>query len=366
MMAEFPGWLERFMTDIKAYNSDNRRWHAITNREQAADGSFYYGVRTTGVFCRPSCSSRLPNRENVEYFINCKEAQSAGYRPCKRCKPTGNSQKEVIEQKIIIACRRIEQSNTPLKLDDLAKGAGLSPYYFHRLFKKLVGVTPKQYASHYQSQRFRKSLKSSESITDAIYNAGYSSSSGAYTKKRDHLAMKPKEYKAGGVGVVISYGLAECMLGWVIVAATDRGICAIEFGDDPALLPQQVQNRFPKARLEKAGPGFASLIEAVVDFIKAPHDSFNIPLDIQGTAFQQQVWNTLRQIRPGETLSYTEVAERIGNPNAVRAVATACASNKLAVVIPCHRVISKDGKISGYRWGAERKKTLLDNEREES
>lgn len=353
------------MTENKAYDAENRRWHAIANREQAADGSFYYGVRTTGVFCRPSCSSRLPNRENVEYFISSKEAQSAGYRPCKRCKPTGNSKNKEIEQKIILACRSIEQSNTPLRLDDLAKGAGLSPYYFHRLFKKLVGVTPKQYASRHQSLRFRESLKTSDSITDAIYNAGYSSSSGAYTKKRDHLAMKPKEYKAGGDGVVIKYGLAKCILGWVIVAATDRGICAIEFGDDPALLPQQVQSRFPKARLEKAGPGFTSLIEEVVDFIKAPHNSFNIPLDIQGTAFQQQVWNILQQIKPGRTLSYTEVAEKTGNPNAVRAVATACASNKLAVVIPCHRVISKDGKISGYRWGIERKKALLENEREE-
>lgn len=354
------------MADNTSYDSDDRRWHAVANREQAADGSFYYGVKTTGVFCRPSCSSRLPNRENVEYFISCKEAQSAGYRPCKRCKPTGNSKNEEIEQKIISACRSIEQSNTPLKLKYLAEEAGLSPYHFHRLFKKLVGVTPKQYASNHRSQRFRESLKLSESITDAIYNAGYSSSSGVYTKKRDHLAMKPKEYRAGGAGIIIHYGLAECMLGWVIVAATDRGICAIEFDDDPAVLPQKVQSRFPKARLEKAGLAFTHLLEEVVNFIKAPRDSFNIPLDIQGTAFQQRVWSVLQQIKPGETLSYTAVAEKIGNPNAFRAVATACASNKLAVVIPCHRVISKDGKISGYRWGVKRKKTLLDNEREES
>lgn len=354
------------MTDNTPDDSDNRRWHAVVNREQAADGTFYYGVKTTGVFCRPSCSSRLPNRENIEYFISWREAQSAGYRPCKRCKPTGNGKNEEIEQKIICACRSMEQSNTPLKLNDLAEEAGLSPYHFHRLFKKLVGVTPKQYSSNHRSQRFRESLKSSESITDAIYNAGYSSSSGVYTKNQDHLAMKPKEYRAGGAGIVINYGLAECMLGWVIVAATERGICAIALGDDPALLPQQVQSIFPKARLEKAGPGFTFLLKAVVDFIKAPHSSFNIPLDIQGTAFQQQVWNILRQIKPGKTLSYTDVAERIGNPNAVRAVATACASNKLAVVIPCHRVISKSGKISGYRWGVERKKALLDNEREES
>ncbi len=353
------------MTGTISYDSNNSRWHAVVNRDQAADGCFYYGVKTTGIFCRPSCSSRLPNQENVEFFISCADAQSAGYRPCMRCNPTGNSKDEEIEQKIISACRSIEQSHTSLKLDNLAEGAGLSPYHFHRLFKKIVGVTPKQYASSHRSLRFRESLKSSPSITDAIFNAGYSSSSGVYTKKHDHLAMKPKAYRSGGAGIVITYGITECILGWLIVAATNLGICSIEFGDDRAVLPRQIQNRFPKASLEKAGPGFTHLIEEVVEFICTPHDSFNIPLDIQGTAFQQRVWNVLRQIKPGETMSYTEVAERIGNPNAVRAVATACASNKLAVVIPCHRVISKDGKISGYRWGVERKKILLDIEREE-
>lgn len=177
--------------------------------------------------------------------------------------------------------------------------------------------------------------------------------------------MKPKEYRAGGVGLAIHYGVAECILGWIIVAATDRGICAIEFGDDPKMLPRQLQDRFPKATVKQAGPGFTRLIEAVVKFIKEPQGTFNIPLDIQGTAFQQQVWSILRQIEPGQTMSYTEVAEQIGNPNAVRAVATACAANKLAVVIPCHRVIAKDGKVSGYRWGIERKKMLLDNEKPE-
>ncbi len=345
------------------YNSDDRRWHAVANREQAADGSFYYGVITTGVFCRPGCSSRLPNRENVEYFTSSNEALSAGYRPCRKCNPNSNGKDEQREQKIIRACRSIEHSNPPPKLKDLAEAAGMSPYHFHRLFKNLVGVTPKKYASNHQAYRFKESLKSSVSITDAIYDAGFSSSSGAYTKKRDHLAMKPTDYRAGGAGITIHYGLAECELGWLIVAATDRGVCVIEFGDDPAVLPQQVQNRFPEANLQKAGPGFVILIQQIVGLIKTPHNRYNIPLDIQGTAFQQRVWDVLRQINPGETLSYTEVAERIGNPKAVRAVASACSANKLAVVIPCHRVVSKNGKMSGYRWGVERKRKLLEKER---
>lgn len=354
------------MVSSSAFKPDENRWNAIVNRDRNVDGIFFYAVKTTGVFCRPSCSSRLPNRENVECFDTCKEATSAGYRPCKRCNPTAETKNKETEQKIIDACRSIEQSDTPLKLNDLAREAKLSPYHFHRLFKKIVGVTPKQYSSSHQSHRFKENLKTSQSVTDAIYTAGYSSSSGAYNKRQDHLAMKPKAYRNGAAGLTITYGLAECFLGWVIVASTELGICAIEFGDDPKILPQQVQSRFPKAQLQKAGSGFLTLIKEVIDFIKNPDSDFNIPLDIQGTVFQQQVWSVLRQIKPGDTLSYTEVAEKIGNPNAVRAVATACSSNKLAVVIPCHRVISKDGKISGYRWGVERKKVLLETEKDKS
>jgi len=352
------------MKSSSTYTTDDIRWKAIVAREQAADGHFYYAVKTTGVFCRPSCSSKMPNRENVEYFVNSQGAQAAGYRPCKKCKPAGTTTKEAIEQKIISACRVIENSHMVPKLADLAKGLELSPGYFHRLFKKYVGVTPKQFASNHRSRRFRESLKSGDSITEACYDAGYSSSSGVYNRNQDQLAMKPKEYRAGGAGIIIHYGVAECVLGWMIVAATTRGVCAIEFGDDPAVLPWQLQDRFPGATILKADPGFIGVLEEVVNFIKAPRDTFNIPLDIQGTAFQQQVWNILRQIEPGQTMSYTEVAEKIGNPCAVRAVAKACASNKLAVVIPCHRVIAKDGKLSGYRWGIERKKMLLENEKE--
>lgn len=351
------------MTPAK-FNTDDARWNAVIDNNSSADGSFYYAVITTGVYCRPSCSSRLPNRANVEFFTTYDEAETAGYRACKRCTPTASSKAIEREQKIIHACRIIEKSETSLKLDELATQVNLSPYHFHRLFKKIVGVTPKQYASRNQSRRFQESLKTSPSITDAIYSAGYGSSGGAYDKTQDQLAMKPKVYRKGGAGITITYGLAQCFLGWIIIGATDRGICAIEFGDDPGTLPDQVQISFPNAQLKKADRSFITLIKEVVDFIKSPEDTFQIPLDIQGTAFQQQVWNILRQIKLGETLSYTEVAERIGKPKAARAVASACASNKLAVVIPCHRVISKVGKMSGYRWGTERKKMLLESEQE--
>lgn len=347
------------------YPTDGSRWEAVVTKERSADGCFYYAVKTTGVFCLPSCSSRLPNRVNVEFFDSCQEALKAGYRACKKCRPAGTTIEEEAEQKIITACRILENSNTVPKLFELAEKVGLSPYHFHRIFKKYVGVTPKQYGSHHRSKRLAESLISSNTITEAFYDAGFSSSSGVYNKNYDQLSMKPKEYKSGGDGIAIQYGITRCFLGWMIVAATDRGICAVEFGDSPVNLPRQLQNRFTKATITEAGVGFKRLLDEVVAFINAPSDTFKLPLDIQGTSFQQQVWNILRQIEPGQTMTYSEVAERMGNPRAVRAVATACGSNKLAVVIPCHRVISKDGKLSGYRWGLERKKMLLDNEKKE-
>lgn len=346
------------------FNTDDGRWKAVSDNDPAADGEFYYAVITTGVYCRPSCPSRLPNRINVEYFMTSSQAEAAGYRACKRCNPTADSKNLQVERKIIHACRLIENSETFLRLDELAKQVGLSPYHFHRLFRKIIGVTPKQYAARNKAVRFRKSLETSPSVTDAIYSAGYGSSGGAYDKARNQLAMQPKIYRKGGKGETIIYGLAESYLGWIIVAATDRGICAIEFGDEPDKLPDQIQDRFPGALLKKADSSFRALIREVVAFIKSPQGNFEVPLDIQGTAFQQKVWEILRQIRPGETMSYTDVAERIGNPNAVRAVASACAANKLAVVIPCHRVVPKSGKTGGYRWGTGRKRILLQSEEE--
>jgi len=347
------------------FNTDEARWKAVSENNADADGVFYYAVRTTGIYCRPSCTAKLPNRNNVEYFAACGDAEKAGYRACRRCRPTSASKGEEAAQKIVHACRIIEERETVLKLDELAARVGLSPYHFHRLFKKMVGVTPRQYAARQQSRRFRDSLESGSSVTDAIYAAGYGSSGSAYDKRRNQLAMPPSVYRGGAAGVTITWGIARCFLGWVIVAATERGICAIMFADEPEVLPGLVQQRFPRARLHEADKGFATLLTEVVDFIEEPKGAFQLPLDIQGTAFQQQVWEALRQVKPGETLSYTEVAERIGKPRAVRAVASACAANKLAVVIPCHRVLTKGGNLGGYRWGSERKRRLLEAEQEQ-
>ncbi|MCG6931199.1 MAG: bifunctional DNA-binding transcriptional regulator/O6-methylguanine-DNA methyltransferase Ada [Desulfofustis sp.] len=346
------------------YLTDERRWKAVVDRDKSADGAFYYAVKTTGIFCRPGCASRLPNRDHVIFFASSPEALAAGYRPCMRCRPGGVSIDEELEKNLISACRVIAQSDRIPKLKELAETLGLSPYHFHRMFKKYVGVTPKQFGASLRARRLSASLRSKDSVTEAIYDAGYSSSSGPYNRNQDRLSMRPGEFRAGAAGITVSYAIARGFLGWTIVGATDRGICAIEFGDDPASLPRQLQDSFPKAQIVPAGPGFTRLLGEVVRSIESPRSAFNLPLDIQGTAFQQKVWNVLRTIAPGTTLSYTEVAEKIGNRNAARAVASACAANKLAVVIPCHRILSKDGGVSGYRWGIDRKQALLDHEKE--
>jgi AraC family transcriptional regulator of adaptative response/methylated-DNA-[protein]-cysteine methyltransferase len=345
---------------------EESRWNALVERDRTDVDVFCYAVRTTGVYCRPGCSSRLPRRENVEFFDTCKEAELAGYRPCKRCKPDAAPPLDRLTKVIVQACRSLEKADEPFTLDKLAAEAGLSPWYFHRLFKKIVGVTPKQYASTQQARRFRHSLKTSRSVTEAVYNSGFGSSSRACEKARDRLAMTPSIYRRGATGLTIRYGIAPCFLGWVVVAATDRGICAIEFGDDPRALPGQVQQSFPDAHLEEAGQDFSAVIEKVTAFIEAPGQGFELPLDIQGTAFQQRVWSALREVPPSVTVNYAEVADRIGTPKAVRAVAQACAANRLAVAIPCHRVVRRDGQLSGYRWGVERKRALLLRESDKS
>ncbi len=347
------------MDTKQPYPDDERRWQAVVERDRGADGRFYYGVKTTGIFCRPSCSSRLPKRHNVEFFRTIEAAETGGYRACRRCRPGTASKEQQLEKKIVAACRRIEASEGPLTLAELAQGAGLSPSYFQRLFKRLVGVSPKQYAAAHRSRRFKEQLQTGSPVTEAIYAAGFSSTSGAYDKEKDQLAMLPKEYRAGGAGVSIHYGIAQSFLGWVIVASTEKGVCAIEFGEEPSSLPGQLRRRFPQARLQQGEAGFAVLLQEVIAGINAPARGIDLPLDIQGTVFQQQVWESLRRIQPGETRSYSEVAREIGRPRAVRAVASACAANKLAVAIPCHRVVAKGGGLGGYRWGVERKAQLL-------
>jgi AraC family transcriptional regulator of adaptative response/methylated-DNA-[protein]-cysteine methyltransferase len=342
--------------------TEESRWAAVIRRDLRANGAFFYAVRTTGIYCRPGCASRKPKRGNVEFFDSCKAAERAGYRPCKRCKPDTESPRRRQATIIAHACRRIEESDDPLTLHQLAAEAGMSPWHFHRLFKATVGVTPKQYTSTRRLDRFRDRLENGNSVTEAIYDAGFGSSSRAYEGVGERLGMLPTDYRKGAAGLDIGYAVVRCVLGWVLVAATDRGICAIEFGDDPADLGARLQQRFPNACISKADPAASAWIEQTVGFIEAPERGLDLPLDVHGTAFQQRVWKALRNLPPGTTASYAEVAERIGNPKAVRAVAGACAANKIAVAIPCHRVVRSDGGLGGYRWGAERKRALLDQE----
>jgi AraC family transcriptional regulator of adaptative response/methylated-DNA-[protein]-cysteine methyltransferase len=351
------------MTDVPAYTDDESRWQALLHRDQAAGRAFVYGVRTTGVYCRPGCPSRLPRREHVDFFVDSRAAEHSGYRPCRRCRPADPAAaKEPLLETMVTACRRLEQHHPP-SLSELAAEAGLSLHHFHRRFKKLIGITPKQYARTNQIRRFGNLLQEQDgSVTRAIYAAGFSTSSRAYDSASQRLAMPPATYRRGGAGLTIHFACAPCFLGWVAVATTERGICAIELGDDRQAVSAQLRHHFPKARLEDAGTEFSAIVSEVIALLETPPRTIDLPLDIQGTAFQHQVWQILRQIPPGSTVSYGEVARRLGRPRAVRAVAGACAANKLAMVVPCHRVIGSDGSLNGFRWGVERKRTLLQRE----
>jgi AraC family transcriptional regulator of adaptative response/methylated-DNA-[protein]-cysteine methyltransferase len=338
------------------------RWPAVVARDRAADGKFYYSVKTTGVYCRPSCGARLPRPENVRFHASCDAAEKAGFRPCKRCKPRHASLAQQHAALIADACRIIENSETPPSLTRLAKRVGMSAYYFHRLFKRVTGVTPKQYASAHREKQLRHKLGRSRSVTDAIFDAGYSSNGRFYEKSNKMLGMTPTVYRAGGANAEIRFAIGQCSLGAILVAQSERGICAILLGDDPDVLARDLQDRFARANLIGGDAKFEKLVAQVVGFIEAPGIGLDLPLDLRGTAFQQRVWQALRKIPAGKTASYTDIAKRIGLPKSVRAVAQACGANAIAVAIPCHRVVRSDGSLSGYRWGVERKRALLDKE----
>ena len=342
---------------------DKKRYEAIRRRERADEDIFFYAVVTTGIYCRPGCSARTPNRENVVFFETVLQAEQQGYRPCRKCRPELNRGSEGREKLIVAACRRLEQDEAEPSLRTLAEEAGMSPSYFHRLFKKMVGITPRQYYVKHRSDRLRRKLADGNDVGASIFSAGFASLSGAYNRNDDRLAMTPKRIRQGGMGVRILYGTSSCYLGIVLVAATGRGICAVELGDSEEQVYSFLGDQFPKAEFEQGGKEFQGLITAVVGHIDNPSQRFDLPLDIQGTAFQQQVWETLRTIEPGNISSYSEIAEQIGKPAAARAVAGACAANKIAVLIPCHRVLTKNKKISGYRWGRERKRLMLEKEK---
>lgn len=341
---------------------DDRRWQSVAGNDAAADGDFFYAVKTTGVYCRPSCASRLPHRENVVFFDSRAQAERAGYRPCKRCTPDRVSRTARDVDRIAKACRMIETNETAPRLDALAQQAGISSHHFHRLFKRITGLTPHQYASAHRDRKLRKKLAGGASVTDAMHDAGFNSTGHFHATAEQTLGMTPKNYRDGGVDSSIRFAIGECTLGSILVAGTDRGICAISLGDDPEALVHELQDRFARARLVGGDRAFERHVAQIVGFVEAPAVGLDLPLDIRGTAFQRRVWQALHDIPAGSTASYGEIAERIGAPKSVRAVAGACAANKLALAIPCHRVVRTDGSLSGYRWGVERKRRLLENE----
>jgi AraC family transcriptional regulator of adaptative response/methylated-DNA-[protein]-cysteine methyltransferase len=338
------------------------RWPLVQARDKTADGQFVYSVKTTGVYCRPSCSARQALPQNVQFHASCQAAEQAGFRPCLRCKP--NQQPLADQQRVLVeqACRLIAEAETPPSLNELAAQIGLSPYHFHRLFKSITGVTPKGYANAQRAARVRNHLQHGETVTDALYDAGFNSSGRFYTVADKLLGMTPKTYKDGGTNVHIRYAIGRCSLGNLLVAQSDRGICAILFGESIQELDDDLLRRFPRATLVPGDAAFTQTLSDVIAFVEAPAKGLDLPLDIRGTVFQQRVWQALQAIPPGQTASYREVAERIGSPRAVRAVAGACAANALAVAVPCHRVVRNDGALSGYRWGVERKRVLLEKE----
>lgn len=344
------------------YRNDDERWDAVQRRAPDADGVFYYSVRSTGVYCRPSCAARPALRRNVAFHASCEAAEAAGFRPCLRCQPHLPPLAERQAALVARICRLIDASDTVPELDALAREAGLSRYHFHRLFKTHTGITPRSYAAARRAERLKAGLMQERSVTDAQHAAGFASSSRLYEASAGLLGMTPGAYRRGGDGAVIRFAIADCSLGAILVASTGQGICAILIDNDPAVLLRDLQERFPRAELVGADSGYEATVARVIALVEAPKLGLDLPLDVRGTAFQQRVWQALREVPAGETVSYAELARRIGAPQGARAVAGACAANPLAVAIPCHRVVRNDGALSGYRWGVERKQILLERE----
>ena len=344
---------------------DDPRWAAVVARDAKADGQFFYSVRTTGVYCRPSCAARTPRPENVAFHPTATEAQRAGFRACLRCKPDQPSLAAKHAALVAQMCRLLEASEQLPSLAELAQHAQLSSFHLHRVFKGITGLTPKAYAAAHRAKRMREELVRTGTVTDAIYGAGYNSGGRFYAEADNVLGMTPTRYRAGGADTEIRFAIGQCSLGAILVARSDRGVCAISMGDDPDALARDLQDRFPKAALVGGDVEFEQWVARVIGFVEAPRLGLDLPLDVRGTAFQQRVWKALRTIPPGRTASYSDIAQRIGAPNATRAVAQACASNVLAVAIPCHRVVRRDGTLSGYRWGVDRKRALLASEAQE-
>ena len=343
-------------------NLKDPRWAAVVARDPKVDGKFFYSVRTTGVYCRPSCGSRRARRENVAFHATAAAAERAGFRPCKRCKPDQAPLASQHAATVARICRRIEAAEKLPTLAVLASDAHMSRYHFHRVFKAITGLTPRAYAAAHRAERVRREPGRSRTVTEAIFDAGFNSGGRFYATSDAVLGMTPTDYRAGGARAEIRLAVGECSLGSILVAQSEKGVCAILLGDDPDQLARDLQDRFPRANLIGADAEFEKLVAKIVGFVEAPAMGLDLPLDVRGTAFQQRVWQALRKIPVGSTASYSDIAQRIGAPKSVRAVAQACAANAIALAIPCHRVIRHDGAVSGYRWGVERKRALLERE----
>ncbi|MGF1476995.1 MAG: bifunctional DNA-binding transcriptional regulator/O6-methylguanine-DNA methyltransferase Ada [Geminicoccaceae bacterium] len=345
------------------YATDNERWQAVLARDPDADGMFFTGVLTTGIYCRPSCPARHPKRENVRFFDLRRDAEAANLRPCKRCRPDRPSLAQERVRLVEEACRRIEEADEAPNLETLAATSGLSAHHFHRVFKAVTGLTPKTYAKARRAEKAKDTLKTSRNVTEAIYDSGYASSGRFYDDASADLGMTPSAFRAGGPGVPITYAIGRSPLGHLLVARTEKGVCAIRLGETEAELLASLRSTFPKARIEHDPMELSPILEKILAFLDEPAAGLDLPLDIRGTAFQRRVWQALRAIPAGVTASYQEIAKAIGSPKAVRAVAGACASNPVALAVPCHRVVRANGELGGYRWGTERKAQLLAREK---
>ncbi|POT59742.1 bifunctional DNA-binding transcriptional regulator/O6-methylguanine-DNA methyltransferase Ada [Citrobacter amalonaticus] len=340
---------------------DEQRWQAVLERNPDADGQFVFAVQTTGIFCRPSCRAKHALRKNVTFFTSANEAQVAGYRPCKRCQPDKQNAQQHRLDKITRACQLLEQDK-PITLEALAQEVAMSPFHLHRLFKATTGMTPKAWQQSFRARRLREALVKGDSVTQAVFDAGFPNSSSYYRTADAALGMTAKQFRKGGDNLAVRYAVVDCSLGRCLVAESERGICAILLGDSDDALVAELHQLFPAALYAPADPDFQQRVRQVIASINARNAPLTLPLDIQGTAFQQQVWQALRTIACGETVSYQQLANVLGKPKAVRAVASACGANRLAIVIPCHRVVRSDGSLSGYRWGVARKAQLLKRE----
>ena len=338
-------------------------WAALQSRDRRAEGAFVYAVRTTGVYCRPGCASRLPRRENVAFYQTNAEAEIAGFRPCKRCRPNEAPGERHVAA-IGRACALIRARDALPSLAELAEAAGISRFHFHRVFKQITGATPREWGKAHRLGRFAERLDAGESVAEATYAAGFGASSRAYEAAPGGLGMTPGARRHGGRGETIRFTTVKTGLGWALVAATDRGICMTALGDERAPLEAELRRRFPAALIWPADAALTAWAERIVRFVTRPDAQPDLPLDIRGTAFQAQVWRALQKIPPGRTTSYSEIAAALGRPEAVRAVARAIASNNLALLVPCHRVVRSDGELAGYRWGVERKRALIERERD--